>query len=134
MTGTVLFGTGALGGAVLLVFYNVSPAVCISMMTLITGCMYGVNLMLMSPYAADIAQVILDEGVQVVTTGAVAAVSGILNAATYVGSSFSASSFGAVAENTGWLQVVLAWVACAVLGTLLLLSGIRRWNVFCRKT
>ena len=30
----------------------------------------GVNLMLMSPYAADIAQVILDEGVQVVTTGA----------------------------------------------------------------
>ena len=31
---------------------------------------FGVNLMLMSPYAADIAQVILDEGVEVVTTGA----------------------------------------------------------------
>ena len=31
---------------------------------------FGVNLMLMSPYAADIAQVILDEGVQAVTTGA----------------------------------------------------------------
>lgn len=31
---------------------------------------FGVNLMLMSPYAADIAQVILDEGVGVVTTGA----------------------------------------------------------------
>ena len=31
---------------------------------------FGVNQMLMSPYAADIAQVILDEGVQVVTTGA----------------------------------------------------------------
>ena len=31
---------------------------------------FGVNLMLMSPYAADIAQVILDAGVQVVTTGA----------------------------------------------------------------
>lgn len=31
---------------------------------------FGVNLMLMSPYAADIAQVILDEGVRVVTTGA----------------------------------------------------------------
>ncbi len=123
VTGTVLFGTGALGGAVLLVFYNVSPAVCISMMTLITGCMYGVNLMLISRVPGHFARL-----------GNVAAVSGILNAATYVGSSFSASSFGAVAENTGWLQVVLAWVACAVLGTLLLLSGIRRWNVFCRKT
>lgn len=31
---------------------------------------FGVNLMLMSPFAADIAQVILDEGVKVVTTGA----------------------------------------------------------------
>ena len=31
---------------------------------------FGVNLMLMSPYADDIAQVILDEGVKVVTTGA----------------------------------------------------------------
>ena len=31
---------------------------------------YGVNLMLMSPYADDIAQIILEEGVQVVTTGA----------------------------------------------------------------
>ena len=30
----------------------------------------GVNVMLMSPFADDIAQVILDEGVQVVTTGA----------------------------------------------------------------
>ena len=31
---------------------------------------FGVNLMLMNPCAADIAQAILDEGVQVVTTGA----------------------------------------------------------------
>ena len=31
---------------------------------------FGVNLMLMNPCAAGIAQVILDEGVQVVTTGA----------------------------------------------------------------
>ena len=36
----------------------------------LTGKPFGVNLMLMSPYAADIAQVILDEGVKVVTTGA----------------------------------------------------------------
>ena len=35
-----------------------------------TGKPFGVNLMLMNPCAAGIAQVILDEGVQVVTTGA----------------------------------------------------------------
>lgn len=31
---------------------------------------FGVNIMLMSPYADEVAQVIVDEGVQVVTTGA----------------------------------------------------------------
>ncbi len=31
---------------------------------------FGVNLMLMSPYADDIARIILEEGVKVVTTGA----------------------------------------------------------------
>lgn len=35
-----------------------------------TGKPFGVNLMLMSPYADDIAQIILEEGVKVVTTGA----------------------------------------------------------------
>ena len=35
-----------------------------------TGKPCGVNLMLMSPYADDIAQIILEEGVKVVTTGA----------------------------------------------------------------
>ena len=30
---------------------------------------FGVNIMLMSPYAADVAKVIVEEGVQVVTTG-----------------------------------------------------------------
>ena len=31
---------------------------------------FGVNILLMSPYAADVAKVIVEEGVQVVTTGA----------------------------------------------------------------
>ena len=31
---------------------------------------FGVNIMLMSPYADDVAKVIVEEGVQVVTTGA----------------------------------------------------------------
>lgn len=31
---------------------------------------FGVNIMLMSPYAAEVAQVVIDEGVKVVTTGA----------------------------------------------------------------
>ena len=36
----------------------------------LTDKLFGVNIMLMSPYAADVAKVIVEEGVQVVTTGA----------------------------------------------------------------
>ena len=36
----------------------------------LTGKPFGVNIMLMSPYADDVAKVIVEEGVQVVTTGA----------------------------------------------------------------
>ena len=36
----------------------------------LTGKPFGVNIMLMSPYADEVAKIIVEEGVQVVTTGA----------------------------------------------------------------
>ena len=36
----------------------------------LTGKPFGVNLMLMSPYVEDIARILIEEQVQVVTTGA----------------------------------------------------------------
>ena len=36
----------------------------------LTGGVFGVNIMLMSPHSADIARLVIDEGVQLVTTGA----------------------------------------------------------------
>lgn len=36
----------------------------------LTGRAFGVNIMLMSPFAADLAQLVIDEGVPVITTGA----------------------------------------------------------------
>ena len=62
--------------------------------------------------------------------GNVSTVSGILNAATYVGSALSTYVFGAVAENTGWMAVVVLWGAAALGGTIFLLSGIRKWGSF----
>ena len=38
--------------------------------TATTGAPFGVNIMLMNPHAADLAQVVIDEGIKVVTTGA----------------------------------------------------------------
>ena len=39
-------------------------------MRLLTDKPFGVNIMLMSPHAKDIAKLVIDEGVKIVTTGA----------------------------------------------------------------
>ncbi len=121
LTASLLFGTGAIAGISMLVVYNRHPTVCVVMMTMITGCMFGVNLMLTSRLPGHFAG-----------RGNVSTVSGILNAATYVGSALSTYIFGAVAESTGWMTVVVLWVTAALGGTSLLLSGIRKWDCFTR--
>lgn len=119
LTASLLFGTGAIAGISMLAFYDSRPAACVVMMMLITGCMFGVNLMLISRMPGHFAG-----------RGNVSTVSGILNAATYVGSALSTYAFGAVAEIAGWKTVVVIWGTAALTGTLLLLSGIRKWARF----
>lgn len=120
LTATLLFGTGAAAGISMLAVYDSHPAVCVVMLMVITGCMFGVNLMLISRVPGHFAG-----------RGKVSAVSGILNAATYAGSALSTYVFGSVAESAGWMAVVILWAAAALGGTLLLLWGIRKWAVFC---
>lgn len=119
LTAALLFGTGALAGISMLAVYDSHPAACVVMMMLITGCMFGVNLMLISRVPGHFAG-----------RGNVSTVSGILNAATYVGSALSTYVFGAVAESSGWMTVVVLWGAAALAGTLLLVTGIRKWARF----
>lgn len=118
--GACLFGAGTLACLFMLPVYDLFPAVCILMMTVITGCMYGVNLMLISRVPGHFAGF-----------GNVSTVSGVLNAATYVGSSLSTYIFGSVAERAGWQPVVAVWAAVALGGTLVLLAGKRKWRRFC---
>ncbi len=121
-TAALLFGAGMAAGIVMLPFYDGFPAVCILMMTLITGCMHGVNLMLISRVPGHFTGF-----------GKVSAVSGILNAATYIGSSLSTYGFGAVADRAGWRTVVLLWAAVALLGLALMLLARKKWGRFCGK-
>lgn len=120
--GTFLFGLGALAALAVIPVWDRYPVMCIAMMTVITGCMYGVNLMLISRVPGHFARF-----------GNVSMVSGILNAATYAGSALSTYGFGAVAEDFGWMQVVILWAVTALAGALLLLPRMRRWGDFCRE-
>lgn len=119
--GAFLFGLGAMAALAILPVWDRYPVVCIVMMMLITGCMYGVNLMLISRVPGHFAGF-----------GKVSTISGILNAATYIGSALSTYGFGAVAEHFGWMQVVMLWAAAALGGALFLVPRIHKWGDFCK--
>ena len=117
LTGGILFAAG-LGCCVLMLFaHGRCFWCCILLMMLITGCTYGVNLMLISRLPKYFAGL-----------GMVSTVSGLLNAFTYVGSAVSTYAFGAVAESSGWLQVILLWLFVAGSASVTLFAAQRRWR------
>ena len=93
--------------------------VLVVLMTLTAGCMYGINLFLISRLPAHFSRF-----------GKVATVSGILNASTYVGSSLSAWLFGMISDLSGWIAVISVWIVIALGGMLICLAFFRKWRSF----
>ncbi|MBR7184024.1 MAG: MFS transporter, partial [Clostridia bacterium] len=91
------------------------------LMGLTTGCMHGVNLMLISRVPMHFGRY-----------GCVSGVSGILNAFTYVGSAISTYGVAIVSERFGWQPTILLWGIAAALGAGLCLLMHRRWVKFCK--
>ena len=118
-TAGILFVIGTLSSLLLLPFYQSLPVFSITMMTLITGCMYGINLLLISRVPRHFARF-----------GRVATISGILNASTYIGSSLSTYAFGAISERFGWFYTIAVWVLVALGGALLCFFTFRKWERF----
>lgn len=87
--------------------------------SLISGCMHGVNHMLISLIPKSFLKY-----------GMVSTFSGILNAFTYIGASVSSYGFAAVADNFGWNAVLVCWCFIALLGTLICALKIKGWNRF----
>lgn len=119
-TAALLFAAATLACFALLPVYNSVPILSVALMTWITGCMYGINLMLISHVPRHFAKF-----------GRTATISGILNASTYIGSALSTYAFGAVSERFGWLFAIVIWGAVSLFGTLLLLGCFRKWTRFC---
>ncbi|GFI46182.1 hypothetical protein IMSAGC019_01495 [Lachnospiraceae bacterium] len=91
-------------------------------MMLATGCMYGINLMLISHLPKYFARL-----------GMAATISGLLNAFTYVGSSLSAYCFGRVAEKSGWNGVIGIWLVFSAAGAVALFGSMGKWRKFSEK-
>lgn len=116
---SLMFAAGFAAAAGLRLFFSSSPALPVICMALVTGCMHGVNTMLISRLPRHFAPY-----------GRVSSVSGVLNTFTYVGSALSTYGIAAVSDRWGWLTTVTLWGGVALAGTLLCALCIRRWNRF----
>lgn len=115
--GGTIFAVGGAAAVALWLIGNVNPAVSVILSTVITGCMHGVNLMLicmLPPYFAKY--------------GNVAFVSGLLNSCTYVGSALSSYGMAALAQGFGWTSVILSWGLVAIFGTAVCFVCAKGWQ------
>lgn len=109
---------GLICSFILIFVFKSQIVVSILMMAIITGCMHGINLMLISIFPARYK-----------STGRVSTVSGILNAFTYVGSAISSYGIAALSDNFGWKTTIITWCIIALLGTIINTICIKKWNL-----
>lgn len=114
-----IFGLGALCGLGLALFPQANAALSIGLSALLTGCMHGINLLLIGLLPAYFKRY-----------GQVSLLSGVLNASVYIGSALSAYGFAAVAEQSGWGAVILSWPITALCGMAVCLLCTRPWERF----
>ena len=107
-----------------------SPAagavLAVLLISLITGCMHGINLMLITVVPK-----------RFIKSGKVSTFSGILNACTYIGSTVGTLLFPALidesAESVSWGIVMFVWIVISAAGAAVCFVAVPLWNKFRRE-
>ena len=113
----LIFGIGALSALALWLLSDANAAFSVLFSALLTGCMHGVNLMLvcmLPPYFARF--------------GNVSTASGVLNSCTYVGSAISTYGIALLSDARGWGFTIALWLLIAALGTAICLLAAKPWQ------
>ena len=115
--GGFLFGCGTVCALLLYLFFGKSIAASAFLCAALTGCMHGVNLILICMLPAYFSR-----------HGNTAAVSGILNSCTYIGSAVSTYGIAALSENIGWKPTVFLWLLIAMAGSVICFACAKAWQ------
>ena len=86
-------------------------------MALLTGCMHGVNLLLICMVPPFVQR-----------HGNISTVSGVLNSCTYVGSAISTYGIALLSESAGWQTTSFVWFVIAALGAVVCTVCSRVWK------
>lgn len=113
----LLFGCGGICAVLLYLCFGKSVVASAFLCAALTGCMHGVNLMLICMLPPFFSKY-----------GNAAMVSGILNSCTYVGSAISAYGIAALSENFGWKNTVLLWFLIALAGCAICVACKGTWK------
>ncbi len=99
-----------------------SAAVSVALTALLTGCMHGANMMLISMLPPFFQK-----------KGNISFVSGLLNSFVYIGSAISTFGIAVLSEHSGWGNVTFLWFLIAGLGTALCILLLPSWKKFLRE-
>lgn len=116
-TAGLLFGIAMVVSLILPLIFDSYVVISVISMALITACMHGINLMLVSYLPQYFARF-----------GKASSASGFLNAWTYVGSAISSYGFAALSQRAGWQVTILLWAAVAGGGCGVCMWYRRRWK------
>ena len=119
---SIIFFVGFVCAMLLVLFNGKSPIISVGFSALLTGCMHGINLMLVCMLPAHFKK-----------SGNVSFMSGLLNFCTYVGSAVATYGIAAVSEKAGWNVTLCLWGAVAFAGGIICLTITKKWNKFCNE-
>ena len=112
-----IFAVGAAAALLLTFVCKGSPIASIGCMALLTGCMHGVNLLLICMVPPFVQR-----------NGNVSTVSGVLNSCTYVGSAISTYGIALLSESAGWQVTAFVWFGIAALGAVICAVCSKIWK------
>lgn len=118
--GAVIFAVATLSAIALFALFDFSGVIfAVLMMMLITGCMHGVNLMLITHVPKRFKKY-----------GNISTISGAVNSCTYIGAAISTYGVAVLAETIGWRWTVGVWALIALAGTICCVIAMKPWKKF----
>ncbi len=96
-------------------FFESQMILSIILMSLLSACMHGINLMLIGDLPA-----------RFIKYGKVSLFAGVLNAFTYIGSAVSMFGIALISEHFGWNMTIIIWATLIIAALLLMIYSLKK--------
>ncbi len=115
--GGLIFGVSALSAMGVYFLSGKIVALSVLFSALLTGCMHGVNYLLVCMIPAYFKKY-----------GNVSTASGVINSCTYIGSAVSTYGIAFISERLGWSFTIITWIVIGIFGTALCIISTKGWE------